>query len=545
MLQACTGEQRTGIAVIGASEERVQRLSPGLDGSCCGPCATASSWRPSARGPLRGTTAPRNKLLLISFDGFRWDYDRDVDTPNLDAMATDGVKATYVTPPFITITSPSHFTLLTGKYVENHGVIHNMWFNTTSLEKKPYYMTQFVNEWWDNGSLPIWITAQRQGLKTGSLHFPGTASSYQGEEALVKEVEPRFYDYGNETAWRENVDKVVGAWLGGQDLDFVSMYFGEPDGTGHRHGPDSPERREMVRQVDRTVGYIRDSARRHGLADRLNVIITADHGMRTVLKDPLVKEIVLSEIPGFSFKDLSFHIVDFGPVGMLLPKDGMRDKVYNALKGAHPHLHVYKREDMPRRLHYANHPRILPLLIYADPGYVIHGYVPLQFSKGEHGFDNEDMDMKPFFRAVGPSFRRNLVVGPFETVNVYPLMCHLLGIRPEPNDGHLDVTRNMLVSAQDLDPAGDPEDSFLPNVFTGLAAVAGFLFVVFAVFTSHTLCQRKKVSKSSIMSMLQYNMQQTCTSSKSFGSDLTCRKRWTLKKKNLRQNKQPCEFHWN
>lgn len=57
----------------------------------------------------------RQKLLLISFDGFRWDYDLDVDTPNLDQMAKDGVKALYVTPPYLTITSPTHFTLLTGK----------------------------------------------------------------------------------------------------------------------------------------------------------------------------------------------------------------------------------------------------------------------------------------------------------------------------------------------------------------------------------------------------------------------------------------------
>lgn len=62
------------------------------------------------------TVSTRNKLLLISFDGFRWDYDQDVETPNLDKMAQDGVKAAYVTPPFLTITSPSHFTMLTGKH---------------------------------------------------------------------------------------------------------------------------------------------------------------------------------------------------------------------------------------------------------------------------------------------------------------------------------------------------------------------------------------------------------------------------------------------
>ncbi|XP_040919054.1 ectonucleotide pyrophosphatase/phosphodiesterase family member 7-like [Toxotes jaculatrix] len=435
----------------------------------------------------------RQKVLLISFDGFRWDYDRDVDTPNLDKMAKDGVKALYVTPPYLTITSPTHFTLLTGRYIENHGVIHNMWFNTTTTEKKPYYQTQFVNEWWDNGTLPIWITAQRQGLKAGSLHFPGTASSYQGQVAMVREVEPLLYNYKNETAWRENTDKVMG-WFRDQDLDFVSLYFGEPDGTGHRYGPDSPERREMVKQVDRTVGYIRHSAEQHGLNNSLNIIITADHGMTTVYRNGLVEEITLSKIPGFSFRDLSFHLVDFGPSGMLLPKPGMLEKVYNALKGAHPHLHVYKKEEMPERLHFSKNDRILPIVLWADPGYVINGYFPVQFHKGEHGFDNQEMDMKPFFRAVGPAFHKNLEVGPFETVNIYPLMCHILGIQPEVNDGHLNATKHMLVASA----ATQGENvNFLKNVFTGLTAVTGLLVVVFIVMVSHKIFKRKRNNKRS------------------------------------------------
>uniref|UniRef100_A0A4W4F047 Ectonucleotide pyrophosphatase/phosphodiesterase 7, tandem duplicate 2 n=1 Tax=Electrophorus electricus TaxID=8005 RepID=A0A4W4F047_ELEEL len=389
----------------------------------------------------------RHKLLLVSFDGFRWDYDRDVDTPNLDKMAEEGVKATYVTPPYLTITSPTHFTLLTGRYIENHGVIHNMWFNTTTQERKQYYMAQFVDDYWDNGSLPIWITAQRQGLKTGSLHFPGTAATYQKERVQVSMVEPPFYNYSNETDWRQNVDKVMGAWFKAQDLDFVSLYFGEPDATGHKYGPDSPERRNAVQMVDRTVGFIREAAKRYDLADHLNIIITADHGMATVLKGPGVKQIILSKIPGFSFKDIKFILVDYGPTALLLPKEGMLEKVYNTLKGAHPNLHVYKKEDMPARLHYSNHPRILPIILYADSGYLINGLLPVQNNKGEHGFDNQALEMKPFFRAVGPDFQKNLLVGPFETVNVYPLMCHLLGIKPEINDGSLDITRHLLVTS--------------------------------------------------------------------------------------------------
>ncbi|XP_061567550.1 ectonucleotide pyrophosphatase/phosphodiesterase family member 7-like [Cololabis saira] len=433
------------------------------------------------------------KVLLISFDGFRWDYDRDVDTPNLDQMAKDGVKALYVTPPYLTITSPTHFTLLTGRYIENHGVIHNMWFNTSTGLKKGYYATQFVNDWWDNGTLPIWITAQNQGLKGGSLHFPGTASSYQGQVASVREVEPSGYNYKNETAWRENTDKVM-SWFRDQDLDMVSQYFGEPDLTGHKHGPDSPQRKEVVKQVDRAVGYLRQSAARHGLTEQLNIIITADHGMSTVMRGAGVNEIILSKIPGFSFRDLSFHLVDYGPSGMLLPKPGRLEKVYNALKGGHPNLHVYKKEEMPEYLHFSNNDRILPIILWADTGYVINGYLPVQWNKGEHGFDNRELEMKPFFRAVGPAFQKNLQVGPFETVNIYPLMCHILGIRPEVNDGRLENVRHLLVPSAAVEDV-EPVDIRISAVY-GLSATAGFLALVFIVVISNRLIKGRSSNRS-------------------------------------------------
>lgn len=37
-----------------------------------------------------------------------------------------------------------------------------MFYNTSSKVKLPYHATLGVQRWWDNGSVPIWITAQRQ-----------------------------------------------------------------------------------------------------------------------------------------------------------------------------------------------------------------------------------------------------------------------------------------------------------------------------------------------------------------------------------------------
>uniref|UniRef100_A0A7M4FJK3 Ectonucleotide pyrophosphatase/phosphodiesterase 7 n=1 Tax=Crocodylus porosus TaxID=8502 RepID=A0A7M4FJK3_CROPO len=205
-----------------------------------------------------------------------------------------------------------------------------------------------------------------------------------------------------------------------------------PDSTGHKHGPESQQRRDMVSQVDRTVGYLRQRVRESGLEPRLNLIITSDHGMETVIKQD---EIFLGAMSNFSFKDIQFELLDYGPNGLLVPKEGKLEQVYQALRDAHPRLHVFKKEEFPRRLHYADNPRITPLLMYGDPGY---------FNKGEHGFDNNATNMKTIFRAVGPAFEAGLQTEPFESVNVYPLLCELLGIVPEPHNGSLHVMMPML-----------------------------------------------------------------------------------------------------
>uniref|UniRef100_A0A8C6TEU8 Ectonucleotide pyrophosphatase/phosphodiesterase 7, tandem duplicate 2 n=1 Tax=Neogobius melanostomus TaxID=47308 RepID=A0A8C6TEU8_9GOBI len=236
---------------------------------------------------------------------------------------------------------------------------------------------------------------------------------------------------------RINIDKVLADWFYKQDLDFASLYFGEPDVTGHDHGPDSPQLKAMVQQVDRTVGYIRERLQQLRLTNRINVIMTADHGMTNVLRGEQIQEILLSKIPNFSFRDIQ---LDYGALGMLLPKEGKLEKVYQVLKNSHPNLQVYKKHDGPARLHYSSHPRLLPLILII---------FPLHYSKGDHGYDNEIMDMKAFFRAVGPDFHSDLLVEPFDLVDVYPLMCHLLKIQPKVNDGDLEKTKEILISEGD------------------------------------------------------------------------------------------------
>nr|XP_060641792.1 ectonucleotide pyrophosphatase/phosphodiesterase family member 7-like [Anolis sagrei ordinatus] len=425
--------------------------------------------------------AKGRKLLLISFDGFRWDYDQDVETPNLDNLAKEGVKAKYVTPPFVTMTSPSHFTTITGRWMEDHGVIHNMMFNTETLRKYSYKETQNKTEWWDNGVLPLWITAQNQGKKTASFHYPGGGGNFSGQTLTRSLVEAFGHPDDNETEWRENIDIVMN-WFTQEDFDFVTLYYGEPDNVGHKYGPETEERRKIIQQIDRTVGYLLGAIEKHNLKDTLNVIITSDHGMTTVQKNPQVEEIMLANY--IKFADLKFDIVDYGGFGMILPKPGKEEEIYQALKNAHPHLKVYKKEEFPDYFHYAKHKRVLPILLYGDLGYSVNGRFIIYVYKGDHGFDNQHMDMKIFFRAFGPDFKKGYIAEPFDSIHIYSLMCELLRVQPEPSNSSLAFTQNMLQV---------PRNYLLPIIVSSV--MGGLLLLIPIAIITHNCIQKKKRRK--------------------------------------------------
>ncbi|XP_015216007.1 ectonucleotide pyrophosphatase/phosphodiesterase family member 7 [Lepisosteus oculatus] len=448
--------------------------------------------------PVPGTRRKTfNKLLVISFDGFRWDYDQDVETPNLDYLVHEGVKAKYITPPMITMTSPSHFTTITGRWIEDHGVVHNMMFNPKTLLKLSHKATQNRSEWWDNGVMPLWITAQNQGLKTASFHYPGGGANYSGQSVYRSLVESYNHPDSNETEWRENIETVMD-WFSKEDFDFVTLYYGEPDKVGHQKGPETEERRAIIRQIDKTIGFLLEAIERHNLKDRLNVIITSDHGMTTIKKAPVVEEIKLSNYMSF-IKLVHFDLLDYGGFGMITPKAGKEEEVYLSLKNVHPHLRVYKKAELPESFHLAKHDRIQPIIVVGDLGYNMNSRVIFYVNKGDHGFSNEEMDMKMIFRAFGPDFKKNYLAEAFDSINIYPLMCKLLGVTPAPNNGSLAFTEGMLVERFDLDPSPvKPEGSPLSASFVALimlCSLLGVLSLLFISYAGHAVYKRNKGSE--------------------------------------------------
>ncbi|XP_055021926.1 ectonucleotide pyrophosphatase/phosphodiesterase family member 7-like [Boleophthalmus pectinirostris] len=387
-------------------------------------------------------SGPGHKLLLVSFDGFRWDYDQDVETPELDLISRIGVRAKYMTPPTLTMTSPSHFTTITGRWVEDHEVVHNMMFDQKTNLKVPHKQTLRRSEWWDTGATPLWITAQNQGLKVGSFHFPGGGANYSGQPVGRHVFETPGFPDDNETEWRQNIDQVLD-WFSEEDFDFVTLYFGEPDNVGHAHGPDTPQHKNIIRQIDRAVGYLRRGIDAQNLTRDLNVIITSDHGMTTVKKRPLVDEIVLNwYLP--LLKLASFEILDYGGFGILTPRPGKEAEVLEALAKV-PNITAFAKSQIPESFHLKKSQRLPPVIIQAQLGFNLNSRFIVYVNKGDHGYHSGEMDMKTIFRVFGPDFRRDLVSEPFDSVHLYPLMCHLLRVTAAPHNGSTQVTQDLLL----------------------------------------------------------------------------------------------------
>jgi predicted AlkP superfamily pyrophosphatase or phosphodiesterase len=377
-------------------------------------------------------------VILISFDGFRWNYFDKASTPNLNRLSETGVKAKRLIPSFPTKTFPNHYTIVTGLFPENHGIIANKMYDpklnaTFSLGDRKSVED---SRWW--GGEPIWVTAEKQGQTSAILFWPGS-------ETEIKGIRPTYWQkYDQSLAYNKRVQQALD-WLDlpvAQRPTLIALYFDAPDTQGHSYGPDSPEVKNAIRKVDTTIGILLQGLKPRGILNDINIIITSDHGMTSISPD---KTIFLDDYIDLS----SVDIIDWSPIVSLRPHDGKKEEIYKALINANPHLAVYYKEDIPERLHFRNNNRITPIIGIADEGWSISSHdlfksLQANFAKGSHGYDNQLTSMHGIFIARGSAFKKDLVVKPFENIHIYNLIAKILGLKPAPNDGNLELAQFML-----------------------------------------------------------------------------------------------------
>lgn len=398
----------------------------------------AGAARTSQTGGSAGTIAP---VILLSFDGWRWDYDTKAPTPNLRSLMARGVRAENLIPSFPSKTFPNHYTIATGLYPGHHGIVANAirdpqtgrTFTRTEIHELRDPM------WW--GGEPIWVTAERQSRPTASMFWVGT-------EAPIGGLQPRYWKaYDESYPPNARVDQVL-RWL---DLPaqerptFITLYFSDVDTAGHADGPESRAVRDAIRRADGYLGRLLRGLDRRGLTDAVNIIVVSDHGMAAV---DATRVVVLDDYVSLD----SEEVVDLNPTLGVFPKPGREDEVYRALAGAHPRLSVYRRAQTPERWHYRDHPRIPPIVGVADEGWQVlrrntrAAILARRVSGdgGQHGYDPTLMSMRGIFVAAGPAFKRRVTVPALENVHIYNALTQLLRLTPAKNDGDPAVARSLL-----------------------------------------------------------------------------------------------------
>lgn len=372
-----------------------------------------------------------NYVILISFDGFRWDYpERDI-TPNMQAMRERGVSAVGLKPVFPTKTFPNHISIVTGLYPENHGIILNNFINPFTGDG--YSLGNRVavrsSKWYDGEF--IWETAQKQGVKCASYFWPGSSIKEEGRHPQYYEV----YDHGR--PFPQRVEGVL-EWLQlpmEERPRFITLYFHESDSKGHDHGPESAEVNTAIALQDSMLGLLVNGLDNIQLLDKTNIIITSDHGMIATSAEKIV------HIERDILPDAQCRFISDGPIMMVQPPLGKTDEAYKWLKEKEEHFSVYLREDVPAHLNFSKNPFISDIVLVADSEWtLLHNkssrWLP---GKGNHGFSPHLIDMHGIFYAAGPDFREGLRTGTLQTIDIYPLLCALLGIEPVQNiDGNIE-----------------------------------------------------------------------------------------------------------
>jgi len=384
-------------------------------------------------------------VILISLDGFRSDY-LDLYRPrNLNELAAGGVRAGWMVPSFPSKTFPNHYTIATGLYPQNHGIVEN---NIYDAGFNAVFTLSDRNEvensrWWLGE--PIWVTAEKQGQKSGSIFYPGT----EGEVAGIRPSFWKRYDQNISNA--ERVDMML-SWLDlprGQRPTFIALYFSDTDDAGHAFGPVSKETKRAVLKVDQEIGRLVQGLKAREIFDQINLIVVSDHGMAPV---NWRNAILLDKLFDTNLAERIFWTRE---IVSIFPKAGKEDQIYGRLKRTlPPQASVYRKAEMPARFHYSQSPRIAPLLVVPKEGWVLTNretFAEMQAkgdaknSRGGHGYDNRLRSMRAIFIAHGSAFQQRKVVAPFENIQVYNIMTRILGLKPAANDGDYEAAKAVLL----------------------------------------------------------------------------------------------------
>lgn len=386
-------------------------------------------------------------VILISLDGFRHDYVEKFDTPHLKKLISQGVSAEAMLPSYPSKTFPNHYTIVTGMYPDNHGLVDNSFYDTELDIQYSIRNRAVVENPAFYGGTPLWQLVQQNGMKSASYFWVGS-------EAPIKGSFPDYYHiYDDAIANETRIDAAID-WLklpASERPNFMTLYFSLVDSQGHATGPNAEATKQTVLEADRLIGLLVEKLKTVDLP--VNIIITSDHGMHEIAPRDEAYVTISDLLKDFD-RD-KFRFVGNGAHGHFYSQDkSYLNQMATALRARtdSDKFEVFFKDEMPENWHYGSNKRVGDLFIKINPKHYLTSssrkasIIANKEFHGEHGFDpDETEDMGAIFYASGPSFKSGMKIDKFRNIHIYPMIAKVLGITSLPViDGKLEVLAPIL-----------------------------------------------------------------------------------------------------
>uniref|UniRef100_A0A8C6PPV8 Ectonucleotide pyrophosphatase/phosphodiesterase 2 n=1 Tax=Nothobranchius furzeri TaxID=105023 RepID=A0A8C6PPV8_NOTFU len=415
-------------------------------GDCCSNykslCKGETSWLDEECEEIKRAECPagfvRPPLIMVSVDGFRASYLKKSKSviPNLHKLKSCGTSVPYMRPVYPSKTFPNLYTLATGLYPESHGIVgntmHDPEFNATfSLRTRE----KLNHRWWGG-----------QPLLDSVKHFQLLKIFFSRVIPLERRILTMLH-------WLHLPD---------DERPYVyAVHSEQPDTFGHRLGPLSSELDNTLTDLDNVIGQLMNGLKQMNLHRCVNVIIVGDHAV--------VANLTVTA-------DFSAIILLFGAIDKEKSHSFYLSFFLFQCKMPNQHFKPYLKQHLPKRLHYAKNRRIEDVQLLMERKWHIAKKVPEKprnrcgFS-GDHGFDNKITSMRTIFIGHGPSFKFQKNLPEFENIELYNVMCDLLGLKPAPNNGTHGSLNDMLkdppfqpTMPEEVTPPSPPSDSNIPVI---------------------------------------------------------------------------------
>lgn len=363
-------------------------------------------------------------VILISADGFRYDYAKKYHAKNILKLAEKGVSAKAMIPSYPSITGPNHYTMITGLFPSHTGFVDNYFYDEKRKDTFGMSVQSKISDGSWLGGIPLWSLAEKQGTLAASLFWVASNSDAGGTRPTY------YYNYHEKFTADEKINIVLN-WLKlpeDKRPHLITFYFPEVDKNGHLYGTESPELREAVEFVDDAVGKLIQKVNELQLPN-VNFIFVSDHGMIDVdLENPL-------EIPEILLDKNRFTYFNAQTLLRVMVKNEAEVKqVYRELKkNKTKDYQVYLAEKFPAKLHYRTSDdrfgRIGQILLVPNAPKVFLESGSKK-TPGKHGYNPFKVpEMKASFAAFGPAFKEGKKIGKFRNVNLYPMVAEILGLK--------------------------------------------------------------------------------------------------------------------